>query len=131
MNTLNGLLINKAIVSILSGSTELETYVKGRIYPIYAPDETLYPFVVIKRMNVDVTYTKDSSIYDQVQVNVYCVSEDYKEGLDIANIVRKLLERINGTYSNINIDTTFLNSADEDFGIDGYVQILEFIIKCR
>lgn len=131
MNTLNGLLINKAIVSILSGSTELETYVNGRIYPIYAPDETLYPFVVIKRMNVDVTYTKDSSIYDQVPVNVYCVSEDYKEGLDIANIVRKLLERINGTYSNINIDTTFLNSADEDFGIDGYVQILEFIIKCR
>lgn len=132
MDTLKGLLINKAIIDILSGNTLLTEYVDSKIYPIVAPDNVLVPFIVITRNNIDTQYTKDiSSIYDTIPVIIYVISDDYKESIDIAQIVRNSLEGIRGIYEEINIDYCILNSASEDYGIDGYIQKIEFIIKCR
>jgi len=93
--------------------------------------------LAIRRNNVDVSYpeSKDGYIYqpvyDEVPLIIYIITNEYKEGIEIAQIVRTLLECKRGTYSGINITSCILNRAEEDKGRDGYFQILEFIIRCK
>lgn len=125
------LLIGKSIYSILSGDTTLKSYVGDKIFPIFAPDEILTPFVVFERRNVNANYTKDLLVYDEVSLLVSCVSDNYTECINIANAVRNALESITGTYSGIYIYQSLLSSSSEDFGIDGFIITLEFQIKCK
>ena len=123
--------IGKAIYSILSGDTAVKSYVGKKIYPIFAPDETLAPFIVYERKNLSATYTKDGLIYDDCSVIVNIVSDNYTECINIASAVRSILELKVGQYNGINIINILLSSAAEDYGIDGFITTLEFAIRSR
>lgn len=126
------LLIGKAIYSILSGNTTIQEKVQNKIYPIYAPDETVVPFIVYERSSVNTYYTKDGHIYDEDSIYVNIVSDDYSENIEISDAVRNALEFIEGKeYVGIHIYSSLMSNASETFGIDGFITQLQFTVKCK
>lgn len=114
--------VGKEIYSILSKNKSLTDKVGNKIYPIIVEKDTNYPFIVYKRSNVIPDYTKDYHFKDYVIVDIICVSNHYVESVEIASLVRESLEdkRIG------NINSIRLESADEDFIDDAYIQTLSF-----
>ena len=114
--------VGKEIYSILSKNKSLTDIVGNKIYPIIVEKDTNYPFIVYKRSNVIPDYTKDYHFKDYVIVDIICVSNHYVESVEIASLVRESLEdkRIG------DINSIRLESADEDFIDDAYIQTLTF-----
>lgn len=114
--------VGKEIYSILSKNKSLTDKVGNKIYPIIVEKDTNYPFIVYKRSNVIPDYTKDYHFKDDVIVDIICVSNHYVESVEIATLVRESLEdkRIG------DINSIRLESADEDFIDDAYIQTLTF-----
>lgn len=114
--------VGKEIYSLLNGDSRLTTSVGNKIYPIIVEKETNYPFIVYKRSNIIPDYTKDFHLKDNVIIDIICVSNDYANGIEIAEIVRDILEdkRTN------DIQSIKLESADEDYIDDAFVQTLSF-----
>ena len=114
--------VGKEIYSILSKNKSLTDKVGNKIYPIIVEKDTNYPFIVYKRSNVIPDYTKDYHFKDYVIVDIICVSNHYVESVEIATLVRESLEdkRIG------DINSIRLESADEDFIDDAYIQTLSF-----
>lgn len=114
--------VGKEIYSLLNGDSRLTTLVGNKIYPIIVEKETSYPFIVYKRSNIIPDYTKDFHLKDNVIIDIICVSNDYANGIEIAEIVRDILEdkRTN------DIQSIRLESADEDYIDDAFVQTLSF-----
>lgn len=124
----NSLLIGKTIYNILSANTELTAMVGNKIYPLIAEQSTTYPFVIYYRDNVSVNrVSKDGYGEDEVNFTVVCVSDNYSQSVDIANTVRKVLEkqRING--QDITITNSHIVSVDESWADNAFVQRLTFI----
>lgn len=119
---MDSLKVGKEIFSLLNGNSSLTALVDNRIYPIIVENGTNYPFIVYKRSNIIPNYTKDLHFEDNVIIDIICVSNDYSGGIDIASIVRNTLEdkRIG------DIQSIKLESADEDYIDDAYVQTLSF-----
>lgn len=119
---MDSLKVGKAIYSLLNGSSLLTDIVGNKIYPIIVEKETTYPFIVYKRSNIIPSYTKDYHLKDEVVIDIICVSNDYSESVDIASIVRDILEDKRFA----DIESIKLESADEDFVNDAYIQTLSF-----
>jgi len=117
--------VGKEIYSLLNGNADLTALVSNKIYPIIVEKDTTYPFIVYKRSSIIPTYTKDFHLNDEVIVDIVCVSNSYTESINVAGLVRNTLEdkRIQG------IQSIKLDSADEDFIDDAYVQTLSFNLK--
>ena len=119
---MDSLKVGKEIYSLLNGNDSLTGVVGSKIYPIIAEKETTYPFIVYKRSNIIPDYTKDFHFKDEVIIDIICVSDNYSESVDIASMVRDILEDKRFA----DIESIKLESADEDFIDDAYVQTLSF-----
>ena len=107
---------------LFRSNDSLTGVVGSKIYPIIVEKETTYPFIVYKRSNIIPSYTKDFHFKDEVIIDIICVSDDYSESVDIASMVRDILEDKRFA----DIESIKLESADEDFIDDAYVQTLSF-----
>lgn len=123
---MDSLRIGKEIYSLLNGSDELTKLVGNKIYPIIVEKETSYPFIVYKRTTIIPDYTKDFHFKDSVLLDIICVSDDYSESIDIASIVRELLE--DKRFNSMGIESIKVESADEDFIDNAYIQTISFNI---
>ena len=119
---MNSLKVGKEIYSHLKENKSLTDIVGNKIYPIIVEKDTNYPFIVYKRSNVIPEYTKDYHFKDFVIVDIICVSNHYVESVEIATLVRESLE--DKKYGDI--VSIRLESADEDFIDDAYIQTLTF-----
>lgn len=119
---MDSLKVGKVIFSLLNGNSDLTAFVNNKIYPIIVEKETTFPFIVYKRNNVIPDYTKDFHFKDNVIIDIICVSTNYAESIEIAGIVRNILE--DKRYDDI--QSIKLESADEDYIDDAYVQTLSF-----
>ena len=119
---MNSLKVGKEIYSHLKENKSLTDIVGNKIYPIIVEKDTNYPFIVYKRSNVIPDYTKDYHFKDFVIVDIICVSNHYVESVEIATLVRESLE--DKKYGDI--ISIKLESADEDFIDDAYIQTLTF-----
>ena len=119
---MNSLKVGKEIYSHLKENKSLTDIVGNKIYPIIVEKDTNYPFIVYKRSNVIPDYTKDYHFKDYVIVDIICVSNHYVESVEIASLVRESLE--DKKYGDI--VSIRLESADEDFIDDAYIQTLTF-----
>ena len=119
---MNSLKVGKEIYSHLKENKSLTDIVGNKIYPIIVEKDTNYPFIVYKRSNVVPEYTKDYHFKDFVIVDIICVSNHYVESVEIATLVRESLE--DKKYGDI--VSIRLESADEDFVDDAYIQTLTF-----
>lgn len=119
---MQSLKVGKEIYSHLKENKSLTDIVGNKIYPIIVEKDTNYPFIVYKRSNVIPDYTKDYHFKDDVIVDIICVSNHYVESVEIATLVRESLE--DKKYGDI--VSIRLESADEDFVDDAYIQTLTF-----
>ena len=119
---MQSLKVGKEIYSHLKENKSLTDIVGNKIYPIIVEKDTNYPFIVYKRSNVIPDYTKDYHFKDDVIVDIICVSNHYVESVEIATLVRESLE--DKKYGDI--VSIKLESADEDFIDDAYIQTLSF-----
>lgn len=119
---MDSLKVGKVIFSLLNGNSDLTAFVNNKIYPIIVEKETTFPFIVYKRNNIIPDYTKDFHFKDNVIIDIICVSTNYAESIEIAGIVRNILE--DKRYDDI--QSIKLESADEDYTDDAYVQTLSF-----
>lgn len=123
----NSILINKYIYSKLSNSNELKKYVDSKIYPLVAENTTTFPFVTYYRDNISpISFTKDGYCQDEVYFTINVVSDQYTQTLEIANIIRKLMEGLRG---DDNIYDCHMTNIDENFVENSYVQTLQFQCK--
>lgn len=119
---MDSLKVGKVIFSLLNGNSDLTAFVNNKIYPIIVEKETTFPFIVYKRNNIIPDYTKDFHFKDNVIIDIICVSTNYAESIEIAGIVRNILE--DKRYDDI--QSIKVESADEDYTDDAYVQTLSF-----
>lgn len=124
----NSIKIGKVIYSLLSVSgTTLFEYVGNRIYPLIAEQTTNYPFIVYYRTNISTNnYNKDGICSDAVGFTVVVVSNDYSDSIEIANEVRKTLEKKKIVDELMTIYNCHIVNVDESFNDNAYVQTLQF-----
>lgn len=123
----NSIFIGKVIYSELIKNQNLTKFVDNRIFPLIAEQTTNYPFVIYYRDSiVNKTFTKDGYCQDTVNFSVNCVATDYSEVLEIANEVRKTLEKQKIVNEYMTIFNCRINTIDESFTDNAYVQMLSF-----
>ena len=127
---LNSILIGKAIYNILKNNDELKSYLDDRIFPIIANEGTSFPFIVYTRTNVTPNYVKGGIYLDGTTVEINIVSTNYVESVDIANVVRNVMESIKRTtVDGLYIDEIKMSSCNEGYYEYAFVQILTFDIN--
>lgn len=123
----NSIFIGKYIYYALTESSEVNQYVGFKVFPIVAEQGTEYPFIVYRRNNIQNSEnTKDGFNEDSVDFDVIVVSDKYDECIEIANAVRKVLEKKKRVYGDMLITNTLLQGISEDFVENAYVQTLNF-----
>lgn len=114
-----GLSISKNIYSILSGDTQLSG---TTLYPIVAPEEVKFPYLVYKRTDIQPIYAKNVICGDKARIEINIVSDKYSQTVSIAERVRELLEYRKDNF----FKEVFLKSAEEGWNDFGYFQTITF-----
>lgn len=124
----NSLKTGQYMVEVLNDNQELISILgEGKIFPLVAKNDTLYPFVIYERVAVSTVYTKEIGHDNTVQINFRVYSDQYDQSLDIANMIRNILERKTINFpDNIKINDIRLLATYEQFSEDGYVETLAF-----
>jgi hypothetical protein len=120
-----GISILKSIHTLLSNSSELTAIVDNKMFPLIANSDTTFPFVVYRKSSNNIEYCKDGNVSDNFSIEILIVSKTYNESVEIAEVVRQVLElkKID------NITSIRLTSVSEDYIEDSYIQNLNFDIK--
>lgn len=122
----NSILIGKTISKLLLESKEIKKYVNNKIYPLVADNKVTYPFIIYYRNNISSSGCKDGYYEDTVTFSIITVSNSYIDSIEIANLVREIFEKRRLTEE---ITDCMLESIDEDFIENAYVQTLNFYCK--
>lgn len=122
-----GILIGKLIYATLQSSNDVVAKVGTRVFPIVAPNDTDFPFVVYTRTN---TYpqngTKDGWDGDVVSFEINIATSTYNEGAELADKIRDLFENCRISTTDLAIENIRMTSCSEAFNEDTYVQSLFF-----
>ncbi len=115
------------ILSRMSLSEELTAKVGDRMFPVALSAETKFPFICYERSSVAPLRTKDiRSGEDAVTVDVYVFSDNYKESVQVAELVRKALDCTGGIYNTFRVTECYMEDAMESFAENVYMQQLVF-----
>lgn len=122
----NSILVSKLIYTLLSEDESLNTLVDKKIFPLIAEHDTKFPFIVFNRDNITSNGCKDGYHEDNITFTVTAVSANYLDSLDIANKVRQILERRAIKSDYLSLYNVTLNSLDETYQDNAFVQRLSF-----
>lgn len=116
------------LLEVLSDNDELIALLgENKIFPLVAKDDTTYPLVIYTRDSVQTQYTKVIGHDNTVSITFRVYSDKYDEALEIANVIRNILERQSITFDDtIHINDIRLSSTYEQFTQDGFLQSLTF-----
>lgn len=123
--------ISRAIYTILSAHAGLTSLVSTKIYPVVAPQQTAFPYVVFSTDSVEpINRQTGTAMAEYVNLDVNVVSKIVDENESIAKQVRLALDRVaEGAYSGVNVGVTLFEDwngpvlNDDD---DAYVSTLSF-----
>lgn len=116
------------LLEVLNDQTIL-TDVLGndKIFPLVAKEDTTYPFVVYTRDSVQIQYTKQLNHDNLVTLTYRVYSDNYDQGVEIANIIRNLLEHKQLVVENeIKINEIRVAGMYETFSDNGFCQQISF-----
>jgi hypothetical protein len=116
-----------AVYDILVSDAGVSGIVGNRIFPLVAKNATTFPFIAYRRSSVSTGNTKDGPYRYGVVIDVACVGNDYKQGVDMADAVMNALQ--DKRFARYDIDSVRLGNASEDYPDDAFVQTLEFLIS--
>ena len=116
----------KAIFNLLQNDATLGAIIGDRIYPELAQQDQDAPFVVYTVTDTTPAGTKtSSSTIDVSEVDIYCISKDYEQCMDIGIAVRNALDRNGGSLSGVEVQSIDFLSSDVDFDTDQRAYILD------
>lgn len=125
---INTLDIGKYIHSVL---TDASSGITCKCNPLVADNDTKYPFIVYRRMNLVSSTCKDGVYEDEVVMEIIVVSSKYSETIDVATKIRKRLERQRVIFDNLEINDGNIIMATEEFTNNAYVQRMQFQFKVK
>ena len=116
----------KAIYKLLKDSTSVGAICADRIYPELAQQDVDAPFIVYTVTDTTPSGTKNAtSKLDTARVELYCVSDDYEQSMDLGIAVRTALDRQSGTISGVEVQSIDFDTSDVQFDPDQRVYVLE------
>ena len=119
--------IGKLINARLSQDSELAKKVGTGIYPIVAENGTEYPFIVYTKTGITPKdATKDGRYEDTVNFQVTVVSDSYNESVDVADMVRNLLEMKYIGNDEIAATEIYMSGVTERYEGEAYIQQMQF-----
>ena len=127
---LDTLEIGKYINNILSSNVDLQN-LGVKVYPLIADNDAKFPFIVYKRAGLVSSSTKDGIYQDNVTVEIKIVTDKYSTGIQIANIVRDLIQVPYARYGAMKIDDVAINFANEEFTENAFIQNMQFILQIQ
>lgn len=132
----NSLKTGQYFLSFLESNAELMQMLgcqgaqQSKIFPLIAKEGTPYPLVVYTREGITTKYTKPTYPMggwdNTVSISYRIYSDKYDEALEIANLIRNILEGKSYKDQNIVINHVDLISCYEAFAEDAFVQTLTF-----
>lgn len=118
----NSLLIGKLIYAKLNQALQTD-----KIFPIVAENGTTYPYIVYKRTGLNTnTFSKDGICDDSCSYSITVVSDKYDECVELANEVRRIMEKPRMVTADLVINNNRLISANEEWASNAYLQELTF-----
>lgn len=97
-------------------------------YPIVAPAKSTLPLVIYER-SFNTEYSKDGRGLDSNIIDIFILSEEYTESIDISLQIEEILTSMNGVVLDIIIKNCKLISGAELYQDGVYIQKLTFEIK--
>lgn len=120
---MTSLQIGKTIKELLLSNNNLVGYIEDKVYPLIADQSTTYPFIIYRRAAIEPESNKDMR-GEQINVEVYIVTERYNTGIAIAEEVRKSVEGKKGKFGDLTIEDIIITDASESFEDDAFVQTI-------
>ena len=127
--------IGKAIYKILNDNVAVYSMVGKSISPNIMMQTAQFPFVIYDVANDTPEGQKDSvALLDNVSIMVSAYCKTYSEASTLANYIRTALDRVNGVYNAVNIQSINFAGYDDVFddmsGSDGiYRKSLNFNVR--
>tara|TARA_R110002124_G_scaffold491_1_gene2352 strand:+ start:1024 stop:2115 length:1092 start_codon:yes stop_codon:yes gene_type:complete len=127
--------IGKAIYKILHDNIAVESMVGTRIAPNVMKQTSPFPFIVYDVTSDDPEGQKESvALLDTATIMVSTYCKTYAEASKLANYIRTALDRVNGVYNAVNIQSINFDGYDDVFddmsGSDGiYRKSLNFNVR--
>lgn len=109
----------KAIFNILSNDSNVTNIVSGRIYPTRAFNNAALPYVVYSQISNEPQNEKGrAATVDIATYQVSCFAKDYSQAVDLADAVRKALEKQSGTFNGVDVEDIVVEGSNEVFDED-------------
>ena len=116
----------KAIYKLLKDSSAVGAICADRIYPEMAQQDAALPFIVYTVTDTTPAATKNAtSKLDTARVELYCISDDYEQAMNLGIAVRGALDRQSGTLSGVQVQSIDFDTSDVQFDPDQRVYVLE------
>lgn len=120
---MKGLYLTKAVQAILAQAGILNAYA------VVAEENTPQPFALYRRASLTVDDTKDRLAQTQHStLSVQVTSNDYDDGLLLADAITEALVGTSGTFEGVAIGDITLSDASEMYNETSYLQDLTFEI---
>lgn len=99
-----------------------------KVFPVVA-DEAKLPYIVYRRSNLEQVATKTTRGADTVGIEILCYTEQYTQGIELAEAVRAALDGTQAVVDGLVMRSCFLTDSEEDWQDDAFVQQLIFTVK--
>ncbi|PIK16936.1 DUF3168 domain-containing protein [Prevotella intermedia] len=110
---ISSLQIGKVIYTLLDVDF-IHKVVGNKIYPLIADATTTYPFIMYRRTGLIPENNKDYT-NESVLCEVFVIADNYKESVELAELVRKALEHKSGLISGIDVEDIILEDCSEEY----------------
>ncbi|MBQ7854994.1 MAG: DUF3168 domain-containing protein [Muribaculaceae bacterium] len=124
---MSGISVTKDIRKQLLENPNIKKELDNKIFPIVADDGTTFPFVLIKKNGVSVNYSKCGIANDVVTVTIEVVDPNYSKAIQIAEEIRKTLERKKFE----NVANCILANVTEEYISDTYIVTATYTVTTQ
>jgi len=116
----------KAIYKLLKDSSAVGAICADRIYPELAQQDVDTPFIVYTVTDTTPSPTKNAtSKLDTARVELFCISDDYEQAMNLGIAVRTALDRVSGDVSGVQVQSIDFDTSDIQYDPDQRVYVLE------
>lgn len=115
------------IIRAVLTSDETVMGIVTKVFPV-ATDEARLPYVMYRRANIEQVPSKGLGA-DTVGIEVTCYTEQYTQGVELAEAVRAALDGKQAEIDGLRMRSCVLTDSEEAWEDDAYVQQLVFTIK--
>ena len=121
--------IGKVVKHLLSENATVVELIGKNIYPIVVPVQINGSLLAYARASIVGNETKDGLYEEVANVEVTCACESYESAIELAEAARLAIENKTGLIKGLDIDSSKMIDADEDFQDGIYTQSLLFEFK--